>query len=136
MNKREFEERLASRAYARLKHPLGLRTFVRTWQGRSQYVCLDHAGGLAYRLHLGLDCLPLVSNRPGGPGVEAESPWFEFIDSTEREDALDRCWEFFEVTGQRWLDDPSELTADQWREGYDILTRGAEYQPRRGKLPP
>lgn len=138
MTARQFETRISEHGFDRFEHPLRYPTWRRTVDGVEQFVSRDNVRGGAFRLFLARNCVPALDLQREWNGldpIEAESPWFSYVDAMERPAALDACWEFLSTRGFEWLADPQKLSPTDWLFRHNINIKGGEIIRPRGRLP-
>ena len=126
MSPSQFGKRLGEVGFEQFAHPSNYRhAYRRSKDGRSECVILDSVRNGAFRFFLGWNCIP-QSPRPASIAnseIEAESPWFEYVEADERSEALDRAWDWLSTTGFEFLADPHRKQLHLWVSDDRMLVR-------------
>jgi len=133
-----FTKNLAASGYTRGEHPSGYSNY---FTSESRGIVVDNVRGGAYRLFLGLDCIPAIV--PGTADIsrkqiDAESPWFKYHGTGQKGAALDSCWHWLQAVGFPFLAAPFSRELHRWvtEENILIRNRGVIISiPREMKLP-
>ena len=138
MTLRTFSRNLLARGYVKSAHPA---FYTHYFTSANKGIVVDNMHGGAYRLFLGVNCIPECcpfTTEIAKKHIDAESPWFEYVEREEKDDALDRCWQWLESVGFSFLADPFSRELHRWITEEHILIRGQGIIPipRVRKLPP
>ncbi|MEZ5324633.1 MAG: hypothetical protein R3F19_06190 [Verrucomicrobiales bacterium] len=137
----QFGKRLETEGFERTRHPLHYdRCYNRNRGDHLEAVILENVKGGAYRMHLGWNCTPFIEPTPriADGKIEAESPWFEYVEQSEKSETLDRVWNWLVTTGFEFLADPNAKELHQWITEENILVRDGDAViqiPRERRLP-
>src|SRR5262245_32914053 len=99
MTLKAFVKNLIASGFVETAHPCGYSHYYTSDQ---RGIVIDNVKGGAYRLFLGLNCIP-ASYPPTAAlakkQIDAESPWFSYVEKEEKGDALQRCWQWLQTIG-------------------------------------
>ena len=89
MSPAQFNKALQALGFVRFEHPLKYPTLTRELVGRHQFVIRDNVRGAAWRIYLGYNCIPCLEPQDsrGPDAIEAESPWFQYVETEEKGEA-------------------------------------------------
>jgi hypothetical protein len=133
-----FTKNLIANGYVRAEHPC---FYGHYFISGVKSVIVDNVRGGAYRLFLGLNCIPAdypATAAIARQQIDAESPWFDYHGKEQKGDALDRCWQWLQSVGFSFLADPFSRELHTWITGERILIRDGGVIipiPRVRKLP-
>jgi len=121
-----FKRNLAASGYAKAKHPCHYSNY---FTSGSKAIVVDNLRGGAYRLFLGLNCIPACYPAKAAVSkqqIDAESPWFNYFGEEQKSEALDRCWQWLQIVGFPFLADPFSRELHRWlsEEKIKIRDRG------------
>lgn len=138
MTLQAFTNNLIANGYSKADHPC-LHSHYFTSGNRA--VVVDSVRGAAYRLFLGLNCIPAsypATAEIAKQQIDAESPWFHYSGPEQKSEALDRCWQWLQTIGFSFLADPFSKELHRWlaEEKIKIRDRGVIIPlPHNMKLP-
>jgi hypothetical protein len=118
-----FAKNLAAVGYVHAEHPCHYGHY---FTSDTKSVVVDNVRGGAYRLFLGLNCIPACYPARAALAarqIDAESPWFEYRGKEQKSDALVRCWEWLQRVGFPFLSDPFSRDLYRWITEEKILIR-------------
>jgi len=118
-----FTNNLVANGYAQAEHPC---LYSHYFASGSKSVIVDNVRGGAYRLFMGLNCIPACYPRTAALAqqqIDAESPWFHYHGKEQKGDALDRCWQWLQSVGFPFLADPFSRELHRWITEEKILIR-------------
>jgi len=118
-----FIKNLVECGYTKAEHPC---LYSHYFTASQKAIVVDNVRGGAYRLFLGVDCVP--ASYPARAAIaerqiDAESPWSDYHGKAEKTEALDRCWQWLRTVGFLFLADPFSRELHKWITDEKILIR-------------
>jgi len=138
MTLQTLTKNLIATGYSRATHPC---LYTHYFTSGDKALVIDNVRGGAYRLFLGLNCIPACSPATAAISrkqIDAESPWFKYRGTDQKGEALDQCWHWLQTVGFGFLADPFSRELHRWATEKNILIRDGGVTisvPRVMKLP-
>jgi len=123
MSPETFKKKVFEIGFSLSKHPC---LYSRYFVSGTKSLILDNVKGGAYRLFLGVNCVPACQPSTADTQmhqIDAESPWFRYRDESSKREALGECWEWFQSVGIPFLNNPFAKELHMWISEHNILIR-------------